>query len=225
MSITLTQDQQAAYQAFDNFLSERTEPAMIISGYAGTGKSTLVKRLIDDLPSLLKVHSLIDKTMPKYDVRLTATTNKAARALSEATGYPVVTIHSLLGLVPSSDGGVKPTQRSKTIKNTLLIVDEASYIDYNLLTEMDALLLNCKIVFIGDPAQLPPVRSGKSAVWHMNYPEIRLTQIVRQAKGNPIIDLAHTFRRRCTTKHLSLLMRVMVTMYCTSPVINSKPPW
>ena len=53
---------------------------------------------------------------------------------------------------------------------------------------------NCKIVFIGDPAQLTPIESRTTCVWEQKYPVAHLDEVVRQADGNPIIDLATSFR-------------------------------
>jgi ABC-type glutathione transport system ATPase component len=96
-TITLTTDQQNALDTFISFLLDPIERVFVLSGYSGTGKSTLVKHILDYLPKYQKTLRLINPKATDYDVQLTATTNKAAEALQSITQYPVSTIHSVLG--------------------------------------------------------------------------------------------------------------------------------
>ena len=77
-AITLTSDQQNALEQFTQFLSDPSEQVFVLEGYSGTGKTTLVKTLLDQLPALMKTVRLINPQVKRYDVELTATTNKAA---------------------------------------------------------------------------------------------------------------------------------------------------
>lgn len=197
-TFALTADQQAALDAFHTFLLDPTETVFVLSGYSGCGKSTLVSVLLDRLPGFMKTAHLINPAATDYEVALTATTNKAAEALSQITGAGVVTIHSFLGLRVSTDYRSNTTTlipKSKEPKaGYLLFVDEASYIDAALLDHVFKLTANCKIVFIGDPAQLTPVKSAGTPVFDAHFPGAALTQVVRQAEGNPIIALSTKFR-------------------------------
>ena len=96
--ITLTKDQQSALDAFIQFLTDPIETVFVLSGYSGTGKSSLVKVLLDRLPSIYKSIKLVDPCHKEYSVELTATTNKAAESLSYLTGSSVGHIHSYSGL-------------------------------------------------------------------------------------------------------------------------------
>lgn len=102
-AFTLTQDQQNAMAAFTQFLTDPAETVFVLKGYSGTGKSTLVSVLLDQLPNLMKTAKLISPSLREYEVALTATTNKAAENLSHITGQHAVTIHSFLGLRVQTD--------------------------------------------------------------------------------------------------------------------------
>ena len=98
MTITLTAGQQNAYEAFAAFVTDPTQKVLVIEGYSGTGKSTLVKTLIQRLPNLMEVARLLQPSLIERTVVLTATTNKACEALTELSGMTVSTIHSFLEL-------------------------------------------------------------------------------------------------------------------------------
>ena len=199
--ITLTEGQQNAFDRFLEFLVNPNEPVFILEGYAGTGKSTLVRELFNKLPDFLKSLDFLGGNAKKLGVYLTATTNKAASALSIITNQEVRTIHSFLNLRVKTQytSGIEtylvPTS-TDVVKNSLVFIDEASYIDNELLRLIFKYIDHntSKIVFMGDPAQLTPVRSTKSPVFDLKAPRASLTEVVRQSKDNPIIDLATRFR-------------------------------
>ena len=201
--LVLTQGQQDAMNSFLGFLMDPIETVFVLSGYAGCGKSTLVKELLHRLPSFMQTAKLVNPHMDDYEVVLTATTNKAAEALSSIVKDSVTTIHSQLSLKVVTDYKTyKNTLVPRTnnpITNKLLFIDEASYVDRVLLQYIFSLTKNCKIVFIGDPAQLTQVNCTTAPVFNAGFKEAQLTEVVRQAKGNPIIDLATAFRQTVTT--------------------------
>lgn len=197
-ALTLSDDQEAAKAAFVNFLVSPDEQVFVLEGYAGTGKSTLVKTLMDNMPKYLKMAKLVNPSMYEYETALTATTNKAAEALAQITGMEVRTIHSFLGLRVVKDfrTGITelvPRDRSPEI-GFILVIDEASMIDSKLLTIIFEKTTNCKIMFIGDPAQLTPVKYTTTPVFNAGFKTSSLTKVMRQAEGNPIIQLATQFR-------------------------------
>lgn len=202
-NITLTSDQQNALEAFGSFMADPIETVFLLSGYSGTGKSTLVKYLLEGLPAFMKAVKLINPGAKEYEVQLTATTNKAAEALSQATGMAVITIHSFLGLRVHTNyetGVTTLTPKSHLPKeHFLLFIDEASYVDRQLLALVFKLTKNCKIVFMGDPAQLTPVKSTGTPVFDARFTGAHLSQVVRQAEGNPIVDLSTKFRNTVNT--------------------------
>ena len=201
--IVLTQDQNTAFNKFVTFLMDPVETVFVLEGYSGTGKSTLVKTLLDKLPGLMKTAKLINPKYPDYKVELTATTNKAAENLAHITGSTATTIHSFLGLQVQTDYKTKTTKlvprSAKGVADTIIFIDEASYIDSQLLDLIFKMTRNCKIVFMGDPAQLSPVGSSSTPVFKSKFTGAKLTQVVRQAEGNPIQELSTQFRETVKT--------------------------
>lgn len=201
--ITLTEDQQNALESFHNFLMDPIETVFVLRGYSGCGKSTLVRTLIDRLPGFNKTARLINPDHKEYEVALTATTNKAAENLGNITGQGAVTIHSFLGLRVQTDYRTNTTtlipRNSDQKAGYLLFIDEASYVDKQLLSLIFKMTHNCKIVFIGDPAQLTPVKATSTPVFDANFTGAALTTVVRQAEGNPIVDLSTKFRNTVNT--------------------------
>jgi energy-coupling factor transporter ATP-binding protein EcfA2 len=202
-AITLTEDQQNALEAFHNFLMDPIETVFVLRGYSGCGKSTLVRTLLDRLPGFNKTARLVNPNHKEYEVALTATTNKAAENLGSITGHGAVTIHSFLELRVSTDYRTNTTtlvpRNADQKTGYLLFIDEASYVDKQLLSYIFKKTANCKIVFIGDPAQLTPVKSVGTPVFDANFTGAALTTVVRQAEGNPIVDLSTKFRHTVNT--------------------------
>lgn len=202
--ITLTEDQQKALDAFQLFLLNPLEHVFVLSGYSGCGKSTLVRTLLDRLPAFMKTVKLINPTQKDYEVVLTATTNKAAENLAHITGSSAITIHSFLQLrveTNYSTGVTKliPRNHSHTVEDHIVVIDEASYVDPDLLSHIFRVIKKSKVVFVGDPAQLTPVKSTGTPVFDANFTGAALTQVVRQAEGNPIVDLSTKFRNTVNT--------------------------
>jgi len=202
-AITLTEGQQAAANAFMGFLANDEQPVFVLKGYSGTGKSTLVEYLLSNLPKMMQTIRLINPKATNYMVELTATTNKAAENFERITGRTVATIQSFLGLRVVRDFQTGKTRLSMPRINEqhgcLLFIDEASYVDSELLSWVFRVMKNSKVVFIGDPAQLTPVKSNRTPVFEAGFPTAELTEVVRQAKGNPIIELATKFRETVQT--------------------------
>lgn len=200
---TLTTDQQNALASFYQFLLDPVETVFVLSGYSGCGKSTLVRHLLDALPGFLKTAKLIHPKQPMYEVALTATTNKAAENLGRITGQSAITIHSFLGLRVITDYSTGKTtlipRNHDVMEGYLLFIDEASYVDKDLLNHTFKKTKNCKIVFVGDPAQLTPVKATSTPVFDAKFSGAALTQVVRQAEGNPIVDLSTKFRNTVNT--------------------------
>lgn len=198
----LTQDQQQAFKRFTHFLADPEAQVLVIRGYSGTGKSTLVAHCVEQYPKLMETLRLLDPNRKKgeeLEIQLTATTNKAAEALASATHCQVRTIQSVLGLRVHTDYGTGKTElrvkRGATpVEDLLLFIDEASYIDRSLMEMVFKQTQRCKIVFVGDPAQLLTVNCTHSPVFNAGFDEVRMTQVVRQADDNPIVALSAKFR-------------------------------
>ena len=203
-NITLTQDQEKAKAAFFQFLSDPTASVFVLEGYAGCGKSTLIKNILEDMTAYEKAMALVDPKFRPYSRRFTATTNKAAENLASILKEPVQTIHSALGLRVCTDYQTQKTKlvaqrKSSVISKELIFIEEASFINSELLGHIFKRTEDCKIVFIGDPAQLAPVNCADTPVFSAGFPGARLTEVVRQTKNSPITDLATAFRHTVNT--------------------------
>lgn len=207
----LTTDQKNAYDSFFRFLTDPKEKCFVLSGYSGTGKSTLINAINEKLQRRFKTLKLLVPELELEGVYFTATTNKAAENLREIVynnvTYPltdVCTIHKLLKFRLHKNfktGGTSlvASEKEPVPRNSLIFIDEASYIDSDLLSMILTHTEGSRIVFIGDPAQLLAVGAKESPVFDAGFPEARLETIVRQADGNPIQDLSNKFRELVNT--------------------------
>lgn len=201
--ITLTEGQKNAVKAFHMFMWDPDEPIFILEGYSGTGKSTVIKEMITSLPDIRNWAEYTNPEVNGYEIILTATTNKAADTFSSMIQKPVKTIHSFLGLLVRTDYKTGVTtlvpKNDMVYENCLLFIDEASFIDPKLLGLIFTKIQNSKVVFIGDPNQLIQVKARNAPVFELKCPKARLTKVVRQAEGNPIIDLSAKFCETVST--------------------------
>ena len=153
----------------------------VISGYAqtGTGKTTLVKHVIAAL------------NVDENDVVYCAYTGKACTVLQSKGNKNVSTLHRLLwDWKPKKDG--KFFRKRKAIVEKIVVVDEVSMVSSELLKELLS-RNNIYILFLGDPAQLPPV-SKDSAHTLLDKPHIFLDEVMRQAAESEIIRLTMDIR-------------------------------
>lgn len=195
----LSNDQANAKQAITAWLTT-DKPVMVLSGYAGTGKSTLMKDIMEDWETIEDTHKQNNPEYKRHDLVFTATTNKAVSALRHVTGcHDVVTIHSILKLRVKIDKDTGESslirRESAELRDTVLVIDEASYIDELLLQMiLETPSVNTKILFIGDPTQLTPVKCNDTPVFNKGFPTVYLTEIKRQASDSLIPVLAEGMR-------------------------------
>lgn len=196
--IQLSPSQIAAEKSFQEFL-ESDEKEMVITGAAGTGKSTLVKHLHELVQKYNQLCTLLGNK-PFKDIQFTATTNKAAKVLADVMAVDVSTIHSFLNLRVTNDyktgkTNLTTTKDTRQINRTLLFIDEVSMIGADLW----AIIRQCigehtKVVYIGDPYQLAPVQESKNCIFTAIPRTVHLKEIQRQLAGNPIIELSSKFK-------------------------------
>lgn len=222
----LTEQQQNVFNKIKEFMNSDAS-VFILRGYAGTGKTTMVKIIADDLSK-------------NHDVKLMAPTGRAARVLAEKTGHIATTIHKAIygkasvkskkqeDIANSEFQFVFPIIQNDRYGSIVTIVDEASMVcsrtiehelfvfgTNNLLEDLMTFVrpsFGGKIIFVGDPAQLPPVGESVSNALRKEYFEERklkviqeeLTEVLRQ-DGDSIIlknammirDLLKKEKRNC----------------------------
>ena len=158
-----------------------TSRLLVITGGPGVGKTTLVKAI------------LLILRAKKVRCLLCAPTGRAAKRLSEATGFEAKTIHRLLEVDPRRGGFVR-NERSP-LECDLLVVDETSMVDVPLMSSLlRALPFDASLLLVGDMDQLPSVGPGavlRNLIDSQVAPVVRLTEVFRQAAGSRIITNAH----------------------------------
>ena len=157
-------------------------PMMILTGGPGTGKTTVVKALIQIYRTLY----------PKDAISLVAPTGRAAKRLSELTGLDACTIHRELKWDLHKNSFAM--NRNNPLSSQVLIIDEFSMVDSLLLSKLfDASRRVHKVLFIGDYHQLPSVAPGNvlKDFIESQLKVIELDEIYRQSKDSGIVQLAH----------------------------------
>lgn len=173
-------------------------PFFILTGGPGTGKTTVLDVIVSIFAEMEEIElDPSEYVNDPFPVLLAAPTGRAAKRMKEMTGLPASTIHRLLGLTGSDDDELQETER--TLKGSLLIIDEMSMVDtwlaYQLLKAVPA---GMKVIMVGDKDQLPSVGPGqvlKDLLDGDVVPSKELTEIYRQGDDSSIIELAHEIKQ------------------------------
>ncbi len=175
LPITLAEEQEEAV-----FTAAQSK-VMVLTGGPGTGKTTIIKAIIQLFATV------------KAKILLAAPTGRAAKRMAEATDREAKTIHRLLEYNPSEDGFAR--NEDNPLACSLLIVDEASMMDTMLFYHLlKAAPFGATIVLVGDVHQLPSVGPGnvlKDIIASTAVPVVELTEIFRQSAQSEIIRNAH----------------------------------
>ena len=201
-----TRKQDILIEQLAHFINNKDERGLfILRGYAGTGKTTIISALVNYLKS------------EKRFFRLMAPTGRAAKVLSKYSGFNASTVHrSIYFARTGSGGGIVLRLQQNKLSNAIFVIDEASMIPddtssdkgggRNLLYDIMEYVYNnknCKLIFIGDTAQLPPVGIPLSPAldkhylknaFHLNITDIELDEVVRQDEQSGILYNATLLR-------------------------------
>jgi ATP-dependent exoDNAse (exonuclease V) alpha subunit len=202
-----TVKQNLFFQKIADFLiSTSNDEIFVLKGYAGTGKTTIISTVINHLEAI------------NMKCVLLAPTGRAAKVISNYSGKPAYTIHKRIYFPKKSkSGGVSFTLQQNKFKNTIFIVDESSMISdtsqdsklYENGSLLDDLFFyveagkNCKLLLVGDTAQLPPVNMTISPAldintlslhYQKNVQHIELDEVMRQAETSGILYNATLLR-------------------------------
>jgi exodeoxyribonuclease V alpha subunit len=182
--LTLSEEQLSSVVGIAN------EKFSILTGGPGCGKTTTTKTLV-----------ALFKAMKKK-IMLAAPTGRAAQRMEEVIGLEAKTIHRLLTWNPAS-GGFKKNEEDP-LDCDVIVIDECSMLDVTLTASLlKAIPINCQVVFIGDPDQLPSVGAGNvlhDLIDSNVVPCFKLTKVFRQAGESKIIQYAHQINAGITPK-------------------------
>lgn len=214
-----TKNQLAVIGELTDFVFLKIEKHLfVLKGYAGTGKTSIVGALVKTLPEI------------NYDSVLLAPTGRAAKVLSNYSNKTAFTIHKMIYQLSSGgDGYTRFSIKQNKFQNTIFLVDESSMINdggglaragwgeqKSLLDDLLSFVysgINCKLILVGDTAQLPPVGMDVSPAldedflftsYHLNLEFNELTEVVRQAEDAEILTNATYLRNKISTKNISL---------------------
>lgn len=194
MTITLGEEQEQAYEMVINFIKNKTAPACVYYGSAGTGKTLIVNYIIE----------WCEKNSIPYT--LCAPTHKAALVLSKYTDRDAITLHKLLALSPNLDifaldfnnlmFKMGMNKSGDMPYKGVVICDECSMINDDLL---EVLTKKCSeyeslLCFCGDIKQLQPVKQDYITKVFNIHPQVELTKIYRQSSENGLIPCLQALR-------------------------------
>lgn len=215
--LTLTPDQDKTLLALLDFAAGHAKTSLaVLEGFAGTGKTTVVGRLLNGIAMSLRV-------------AVAAPTNKALAVLeSKVSAYAMAdvefkSIHSFLGMrLKELDDGSQLCEvegRATLHEYDLAIIDECSMISAAMFEQILRAKRTCRVLFVGDPAQLPPVedKGANSPVFSMVGSKYRLTEVIRQARDNPIIALSMATRAAIDAGRRMGVADVVAALPSTTP--------
>ncbi|MDE5872684.1 MAG: AAA family ATPase, partial [Lachnospiraceae bacterium] len=196
-----------------------TAGVAVVTGGPGTGKTTIIDTIIKYF------------TTQGMEVKLCAPTGRAAKRMTEQTGWPAQTIHRLLEFsgVPSDERGNQVLKFGRNAENPLecdaVIVDEMSMVDCFIFNSLlQAVVYGTRLVLVGDINQLPSVGPGnvlKDIIASDCFPVSVLTKIYRQEDGSDIIMNAHKINRG---EHLEIMNKskdfFFIPRYNSSGIIS-----
>ncbi len=157
-----------------------SHPVSVITGGPGTGKTAVQKGIL----------SVYKGLYPDKSIHLLAPTGRAAKRMSESTGYPASTLHRALALYNNERGELVTSETQGQFMDGLIIVDECSMVGSILFEKLlSSIAPGAHLVLVGDIDQLPSIEVGavlREVINSTIIPVTRLTKTYRQANGSPI---------------------------------------
>lgn len=184
-AVTLSDDQQLAWTKILAWTGRRDQPYFSLRGFAGTGKTYLLQKL----------------SATGANVYYTAPTNKAAKVLGNSVNSPAKTTYSMLGLrMEQHEDRLVLTASGREPyfpRGSIVVIDEASMVGRVLRDAVEAsrVRYGLRVLYVGDPAQLPPVGEKRSLVWRLAADDscrAMLKQVMRN--DSQLLDLATSIR-------------------------------
>lgn len=205
--ITLTPEQNIIYNQFVDFIKSKNENQILLVGYAGTGKTTMVTKIINDFikNKLCKRVVIAAPTHKAVNIAKSKLFDNIGDDEELSNNLNIMTIHRLLNYQSyiDSDTGEKYFAKSSVDPNwtiyDLIVVDECSMLSNQIITDITDQMKNpvnskLKLIYVGDPAQLPPVNQTDSKIFNMGLKKLELDKIIR-TKNNDIMDLSNDHRK------------------------------
>lgn len=229
---TPTEEQRTAIHEFCDFLTSKdSRSIMLLCGSAGTGKTSLASAIVKTLLRL------------RQKVMLLAPTGRAAKVFSLYAGYPAFTIHRKIYRQKKFTGYINGFSLNDNLfKDMLFIIDEASMISNEGLADsaffgsgrlLDDIMqyvysgTNCRLMLIGDKAQLPPVGAEESPAlmpeilqgYGLRTYGINLNEVVRQSSCSGILYNATVIRQMITHDETTLLPRIRLSVFADIAIV------
>ncbi|MGD1890281.1 MAG: ATP-dependent RecD-like DNA helicase [Cyclobacteriaceae bacterium] len=213
-----TEGQQKLFTLFDLFLAQKADrkTALLLKGYAGTGKTSVVSALVKALPEF------------KLKLMLLAPTGRAAKVMASYSERSAFTIHKIIyqRTADPISGRLQFSRRRNYQKNTLYVVDEASMLSNDGGSGRNGLLSDLidyvfeqptiRLMLIGDAAQLPPVgqtlSQGLNAehlehLYGLDIFETELTEVMRQEQNSGILRNATQLRQQLSQEEFGIQLQ------------------
>ncbi|RZJ33506.1 MAG: DUF2075 domain-containing protein [Flavobacterium sp.] len=200
-----TYRQDLFFKDISDFITSDSKDIFVLKGYAGTGKTTVISTIVNHLHEV------------QFKYVLMAPTGRAAKVIANYSNRPACTIHKKIYFPKKGSGGVSFTLQQNKHTNTIFIVDEASmisdsasdsklYANSSVLDDLISYVYNgkgCKMILLGDTAQLPPVNLDVSPAlntemlesnYDRNVRSIELNEVMRQEENSGILVNATAMR-------------------------------